>query len=171
MISTPPERSLTNFYAMLAGALLFTYYTSASLPDVVASHFNSAGLATGFLPRRLYITVAMAMVLLPPIPLVLLPRRSLRNPNARINVPNPSYWLAPQRRGQTVDIITRSCTQFAQMLLVFLCYVHWLLVRANHSVPPTLSSGWFLAGLVAFLGLTVAGCGRLIARFRSIEEQ
>jgi len=170
MILAPPERSLMNFYVTLAGALLFTCYTGASLPEVVASHFNSAGLATGFLPRRIYIAVAMAMVLLPPIPLVLIPRRSLRNPNARINVPNQTYWLAPQRRAQTVDIIARSCTHFAQMLLVFLCYVHWLLVRANHTVPPTLSSGWFLAGLVAFLGLTVVGSGRLIARFRSIEE-
>jgi hypothetical protein len=170
MTPAASERSLRNFYATLAFALLFTCYTGASLPQVVASHFNSAGVATGFLPRNIYLGAAIALLLLPCIPLVLLPRRSLRNPNARINVPNPTYWLAPERRAQTVDVIARSCTQFAQMLLVFLCYVHWLLVRANHTVPPTLSSGWFLAGLVVFLGLTVVGSGRLIARFRSIEE-
>jgi hypothetical protein len=69
-----------------------------------------------------------------------------------------------------VAIIARSCTQLAQLLLLFLCYAHWLLVRANGSVPPTLSSGWLMGGLVVFLGLTVAGSGRLISHFYSIEE-
>jgi hypothetical protein len=155
---------------MLLGALLFTWYTGASLPDVVASHFNSAGMATGFVPRRIYIVAAMLMLLLPAVLLVQVPHRTLRKPNARINLPNSRYWLAPERREQTVAIIARSCTQLAQLLLLFLCYAHWLLVRANGSVPPTLSSGWLMGGLVVFLGLTVAGSGRLISHFYSIEE-
>lgn len=168
--SSTVDHSLRNFYAVLAGALLFTLYTSASLPQVVASHFNDAGIATGFLPRRIYTAIAMIMVLLPPVLLVFLPRRRLRSPNARINLPNSTYWLAPERREESVTIIARSCTQFGQLLMIFLCYAHWLLVRANHADPPRLSSGWFLIGLVFFLGLTVVGAGRLIGRFYTIEE-
>jgi uncharacterized membrane protein len=170
MIPAAPEHSLKTFYTTLGAALLFTLYTSSSLPDVVASHFNSAGAATGFLPRRAYTVLATLMLLLPALLLVQLPRQTLRKPNARINLPNARYWLAPQRREQTVAIITRSCAQLAQLLVIFLCYAHWLLVHANHTVPPTLSSTWLIGGLVVFLGLTVAGSGRLIARFYSIEE-
>lgn len=156
---------------MLVGAMLFVYYTSGSLPEVVASHFNRAGDPTGFVPRALYLQITLGIVLLPPIFLVLVPRLSLRNPKARINLPNSDYWLAPERREQTVAIIAQQCTHFAVMLLVFLCYAHWLIVRANASVPPTLSSGWILAGLVVFLGLTVRWATRMIGRFRDTDDQ
>src|ERR1700731_830029 len=143
--SAGPDNSLAAFVALLVGAMLFVYYTSGSLPKVMASHFAASGVPTGFLPRATYLCITTAMVLLPPIFLVFLPRRALRSPKARINVPNSDYWLAPERRAETVEIIAHQCTRFAQILLVFLCYVHWLVVRANTSVPPELSSGWFLA--------------------------
>jgi hypothetical protein len=168
--SAPRDRSLSTFYVTLAAALLFTFYTSASLPEVVASHFNSAGIATGFLPRRIYTAIALLMVLLPPILLVFVPRRRLRSPTARINLPNSAYWLAPERRDETIAMIARSCTGLGVLLMIFMCFVHWLVVLANHSVPPTLSSGWFLGGLVVFLGLMVRGAGGLVGRFRSAGE-
>jgi hypothetical protein len=166
-----PDRSLKTFFATLAGALIFVYYTSQSLPNVVASHFNSLGVATGFLPREIYLAVMLGVVLLPPIFLVLIPRLALRNPNARINVPHRDYWLAPERREQTVEVISQQITRFAVMLVAFLCYAHWMVVHANSSTPPSLSSGWLLAGLVVFMGLTVRWATRLIARFRVIEGE
>jgi len=36
----------------------------------------------------------LALVVLVPVVLGVLPNRMLRNPNARINLPNPEYWLA-----------------------------------------------------------------------------
>ena len=135
MITVTADRSLRNFVATLVGAMLFVYYTSESLPELVASHFNRTGEATGFVPRAIYIQITLGIVLLPPMFLALVPRLSLRNPKARLNLPNSDYWLAPERREQTVAIIAQQCTHFAVMLLVFLCYVHWLIVRANASVP------------------------------------
>ena len=165
-----PDRSLTTFLATLAGGFLFVYYTSGSLPEVVASHFNREGVATGFLRRAIYLRITFGMVLLPPIFLVVLPRLSLRNPKVRINVPNRDYWLAPKRRERTVAIIAQQCTYFGVMLLLFLCYAHWLVVRANAIVPPRLSSGWILAGLAVFLGFTVRWATRMIGRFRRTED-
>jgi hypothetical protein len=170
-MTAAPDSSLRSFFTTLACALAFIYYTSRTLPDVVASHFNSAGVATGFLPRNVYLLAMLAVVLVPPIFLVTLPRTALRNPRARINIPHRDYWLAPQRRGQTVEFIARQCTRFGAVLLVFLCYVHWMVVHANASIPPTLSSGWFLAGLVVFLGLTVRWAFGLINRFQVTEEE
>jgi len=160
------DDSLVPFGALLAGALLFVGATGRLLPSIVASHFDASGVATGFLPRPIYLLITVAIVLLPPILLVVVPRRTFRNPNARINLPNHNYWLSPERRAATVQILARQCTRFAQLLLAFLCYGHWLVVRANLTVPPTWSTGWFLAGLVVFLGLTVRWTIRLIDRFR-----
>ena len=147
--------------------MLFTWYTGNLLPEMVASHFNRAGVATSFLPRSVYRTVMLLMLLMPALFLVVLPRVSLRRPGARINVPNRDYWLAPERRAQTVALITQRCAQFGGMLMAFLCYAHWLVVHANRQQPPTLSSGWLLGGLVVFLGLTARWAGGFIAYFRS----
>jgi uncharacterized membrane protein len=166
-----PDRSLRTFFTILAGALVFIYYTSKSMPEVVASHFNSAGVPTGFLSREVYLLVLLVVVLLAPIALVFVPRLALRSPDARINVPHRDYWLAPERRQQTIDIISQQSTRFAQMLVAFLCYAHWLVVHANSSTPPSLSSDWLLAGLVVFMGLTVRWAFRLIGRFSVIDEE
>jgi hypothetical protein len=163
------DNSLKNFFLTLGGALIFVYYTSRLLPETVASHFNRAGTATGFLPRSAYVGITLLIVALPPLFLVLLPRLSLRRPGVRINLPNRDYWLAPERRERTVALLERQLTQFGVMLLLFLCYGHLLVVRANSSVPPTLSSGWLLAGLVVFLGMTVRWATRLIGNFRHTE--
>jgi len=136
------------------------------MPDLVASHFNGAGVATGFVPRIVYERILIGLLLLPPILLVVLPRLSLRNPNARINLPNREYWLAPERRAETVAIVAGGCTRFAMMLVIFLCYAHWLVVRANATSPPTLSSAWFESGLVVFLVLTLWWARRMVTRFR-----
>ena len=165
-----PDRSLSYFIALLVGALAFIWVTSDMLPDVVASHFNRAGVATGYVPRSVYRTAMMIVLLLPAVFLVLLPRVSLRKPNARINVPNRDYWLAPERRALTVALITQRCTQFGAMLILFLCYAHWLVVHANRQEPPSLSSGSLLVGLVVFLGLTVRWAGGLIAYFRADSD-
>jgi hypothetical protein len=169
-VTANPDRSLTLFFAALTGAFLFVYYTGESLPEMVASHFSREGVATGFLPRAVYMRITLSTVLLPPMFLAVLPRLILRNPNARINVPNRDYWLAPERRERTVAIIVQQCTYFGVMLLLFLCYAHWLVVRANAAAPPTLSSGWILAGLVVFLGFTVRWATRMIGRFRLTED-
>jgi serine/threonine-protein kinase len=168
--SSRPDNSIAAFVALLVAALVFVYYTSGSMPKIVASHFSSSGDATGFLPRTLYVQLTLAVVLLPPVFLVYLPRRTLRRPKARINLPNRDYWLAPERRAHTIEVLARQCTRFGEMLLVFLCYAHYLVVRANAQTPPRLATGWFLAGLVVFLGFTVLWAARLIARFR-IDDQ
>jgi hypothetical protein len=165
------DRSLKNFYVILAGALVFLYITGKSMPQMVASRFDAAGMATGHMPRATYLIVMLIVVLLSPIFLVIMPRIALRNPHARINVPHRDYWLAPERRAQTVEIISQHTTRFAGVLVVFLCYAHWLVVHANSSSPPTLSSAWLLAGLVVFMGLTVRWAFQLMGRFRVIDDE
>ena len=165
------DRALRTFFAIMAAALIFIYHTSQSMPEMVASHFNSAGVPTGFLPRHLYFVGILVVIVVAPLLLVILPRLAMRNPNVRINVPHRDYWLAPERRQHTIEILSQQSTTFASLLMLFLCYSHWLVVHANASTPPELSSGWLLAGLVVFMGLTVYWAFGLIARFRITEEE
>jgi len=54
---------------------------------------------------------------------------------------------------------------FSGLVIVFLCYVQWLVVRANAIEPPAMSSQAFLVGLAVFLVCTCSWVLRVVRRF------
>jgi len=158
------------FLIVLVGALAFVWLTSRALPDVVASHFVASGIANGFMPRTDYVRLMLLILVIVPVTMAYLPALSLNSPKARINLPNKEYWLAPIRRGETIRVLHAHMVRAATMLLVFLSYVHWLVVRANMLKPPSLPSGWFIGGLIAFILTMLVWSWLLIARFRKLPQ-
>jgi hypothetical protein len=55
---------------------------------------------------------------------------------------------------------------FSAMLVVFLCFVHWEVVRANRSLPPTLDNGRFMLGLGLFMAALIVWIVSLRRQFR-----
>jgi uncharacterized membrane protein len=153
------------FLLLVACAALFVLGTSQSLPDIVAAHFGASGRANGFMPRVAYVWLMLGIVALVPLLLALIPIQAIRNPDARINLPNREYWLAPERRAATIEYLSRQAVRFSTMLLAFLCYAHWLVVRANDAASPDLPSHWFIGGLVVFLVATLVWVVSLIGHF------
>lgn len=156
------------FLALIALAALFVWISSRALPAVVASHFGVSGHANRLMRREAYVGFTLATVVLVPLLLVALPSWAFRNPKTRINLPHRDYWLAPQRRAQTVATLSTQLMRFAVLVLVFLCYVHWLVVKANQVTPPALAAHWLIAGLAAFLLATLVWVIALIRRFARI---
>jgi hypothetical protein len=135
------------------------------LPPVVASHFDASGAPDGALPRGLYLALMGALLAGVPLLLALLPRWMIGRDGARLNIPHRQYWLAPDRREQTLDFLRRQGRWFAAAVALFLAYAHGLVVQANRQ-PPSLATPALLAGLVVFLLATGAGLWVLHARFR-----
>jgi len=154
------------FLLVVAGALAFVWLTSLGLPPLVASHFGASGLANGFMPRSVYVPFMLGFVIGLPALLVVVTSLSMGHAKARINLPNRDYWLAPERRAQTIAVLRTGVMGFGVLLVVFLCYAHWLVVRANQSAPARLAESWFIGGLVVFVVATLAGVWLLIGRFR-----
>lgn len=158
------------FLFVLSGAATFIWLTSGSLPDMVASHFAASGAANGFMPHAFYVRFMLALVVALPAVLVFLPAVGLNSPKARINLPNREYWLDPARRTETIKVLRELMAYMGSMLAVFLSYVHWLVVRANEIVPPSLSMHWFIGGLAVFGISVVAWAAVLIGRFRNVPR-
>ena len=154
------------FLLLLAGAALFVWETCRTLPPVVATHFGASGAANGFMPRSFYLRFMLAFVVLLPLSLTAGLGRILRMPNARINLPERDYWLAAERRAETVEVLVQYLRVFSVVLVAFLCYVHWQVVRANQLAPPALDNARFSAGLGAFLLALVVWIVALRRRFR-----
>ena len=158
--------SLLAVGAPVTAAAIFVVVTSHSLPIVVASHFGPGGTANGFMPHKTYVRFTLAFVVLMPLLLNLVAAAVARLPEKLVNIPNRQYWLAPERRAQAVEMLRGRMQLFAAMLVAFLCYVHWLVVRANAQLPPSLDNKQFVTGLAVFLFALVVWIVSLRRKFR-----
>jgi hypothetical protein len=155
------------FLFLVALGAAFVWFTSGALPAQVASHFGAHGLPNGFMPREIYAIAMLGICVVLPL-LVSLPiNLALRRPEAVLNLPNKDYWLAPERRVETVEFVRRQMKGFGIGLLAFICYVHWLVIKANELVPPRLSSVAFVSALVLFAGFVAVWTAIFLNRFRS----
>jgi len=132
-----------------AGAIL--YATAENLPPRVASSFNFAGNAGGFMSRGTYLAFmaaaifgASAIILLV---CAVLPRLAPR----LVNIPAREYWLAPERREETYASLAASGALLGCLVTAFLIGLHLLVVEANAHPPPRLDSSilWALIGALA----------------------
>ena len=147
-------------------AVVFVVATGGSLPPVVASHFIAGGVANGFMPRATYLRFMTALLVGLPLLIALLSSVMAILPINRINLPNREYWLAPERRRDTLAYLRKHGIHFGFILTLFLCFVHWLVVRANAFSPPRFPESLFFIGVAAFLLALAVWLGGFIAHFR-----
>jgi hypothetical protein len=135
----------------------FVCFTSAQLPDRVATHFNASGIPNGWMTRGTHIEFTLIMGVV--IPAFILGIFALvRRFHGLMNIPYKDYWLAPERRQQTLDFIQRQGFRFAAMFIVFVAGIHWSILCANRQAPAILSNtqvGWIAGAFTAAAALWV----------------
>ena len=159
------------FLLVAATAAGFVWVTSRKLPALVAAHFGTSGIATGFILHKTYLFATLFACIVLPVMIVVPISVALNDPNATIKVPNRDYWLAPERRARTVEFIRKQMMRFGAALLVFICYVHWLVVRANEQTPPRLAAGPFVSAIAVFVGFAVVWSAIHYTHFRAVGGQ
>ena len=151
---------------LIAAAALFVWHTSRDLPPIVASHFGPGGAANGFMTRQFYLCFMLAFVVLLPAILLLALAGALRSPQSRLNLPNSGYWQAEGRRDAAAAALLGHMRVFGALLVLLLCYVHWLVVRANAVAPPVLDGASLGVALTVFLLALVVWIVLLRRKFR-----
>jgi uncharacterized membrane protein len=141
-------------FILMAGAIYFVITTSTNLPLQMASHFNAEGIADGFMSQEGYTNTMLALIVLVPGLLALTPLGMRKLPANLINIPHKEYWLTPERRELTFQTLHRFMSVMACFLLLFLSYVHWLVIQANERQPPAMSVLNFFLGMIVFLLLS-----------------
>jgi hypothetical protein len=149
----------------IAAAALFVAVSGSALPAVVASHFDVAGIANGYMPRGSYIAVMLGVTVLVPLGAIFAGNRIASLPNELINLPNKGYWLAPERRTASMAWLISWLHWLSRGLALFLCFVHWLLLRGNAADPPHLEQSLFWAALIGVLTALGLGIIALHRRF------
>lgn len=110
-------------------------WAHGQLPDKVAVHFGTSGE-----PNRWSSSVELSLIISLIVTLEFatfaaiawfLPRVS----HQLWNLPNKSYWLAPDRAEITATLVCRDLLAMALATLALLGVVHWDVVQANVSRP------------------------------------
>lgn len=146
-------------------AALFVIFTSAELPALVGSHFNFKGEADDWMTRGNYVALMVVFVLVYPALMTLaftwFPAKFPR----LINIPQRDYWLAPERRDESLGFLAFHGCWFSCMLLLLLIGVHYAIVVSHRTQPPTLPLPLFFSMLGGFGVALIVWTVKLVRRF------
>jgi uncharacterized membrane protein len=140
---------------------------TAQLPDRVAIHFGADGRANGWAHRTQAAQIFETLVIVPVILLALaLVMRVM--PTGAFNLPHRDYWLAPERRKETVAAISGQLIWMDCLLVAFLAGIYQLTIEANRLAPPHLPMNLFLALVIGFILATILWTILFLRRFFNV---
>jgi hypothetical protein len=147
-------------------AAAFVYISSASFPDVGATHFDARGQANVMMSRGVYRGYMALLVIVVPLLIAGLPVLVSRRWPMLLNIPNREYWLAPERSTATLASLSARTALLAVAMIVLIGFVHVLVMRANAGDQPELDQRLLLIGLGSFILFILGWIASLYARFR-----
>lgn len=133
----------------LLTAIGHTAYFYPHLPARVATHFDGQGEPNGFSSKIEYSLLmlgsqsAVCLLFLGLGPLVKVLPVSL------VNLPNREYWLAPERKAETVKRVNFGMLIMGISTLLFLMAIDHLICLHNLGVPAMNWTGVLVAGYIA----------------------
>ena len=143
------------------------HFSSAysQLPDVVGSHFNGRGAINGWQTKQAFFEMLVIVSALVALTGFAVPKLIALLPAQLINLPNKSYWLAPERAAETMAFFETTFAWFACALFLFniLVFDYAIQINLHPQNPPSPDRFWYI--LVGFLAFTFAWTIRILTKF------
>lgn len=155
--------ALAVFLASAAACVGQAFLYAAALPARVASHFGPDGVPNAWMSRDRLVALDLCVVGLLTIVFLGIALLFRSVGTASINLPNRDYWLAPERRAETVDSLSRSCLWFGAGTLLLMLDVFRQVFRFNLSASGALEHP--RASLAAYLAFAAAWIAAFFRRF------
>lgn len=160
----------TVFFAILAMGILDGLRRFPMLPERVASHFGPSGMPNGWMTKEQFYII-YALVLIPALVVeFFVVKRISRKSDARINLPNKEYWLAPERREETFTYFRKFFAWYGCALLALLVSVMGLTLRANLDAEPRLPTAPTITAIVLFVLYNVAAIVVMLRHFQNPNQ-
>ena len=153
------------FFAIVLAAIVQCVHDFPLLPDRMASHFAASGIPNGWMTKPQFF-IAYALLMLPAAALEFwVSHRIANKPDAKLNLPNKEYWLAPERRVQTFAYFESFFAWYGCVFLFVLVFAMGLAMRANLETPPQLPTGRIVSVIAGFVLYNVAVVIAMFRRF------
>jgi len=156
-------------FLFLACLLMMAYYYP-KMPQRMASHFAADGSVNGWQSRDAFFVLMLLVTSTSAIVGFLAPRQIAAKTNARINLPHRDYWLAPERREQTMRFIAATMAWFACGILFVLISGTFLALRANLAPDRRFNSAAMIGVLGVFLVCLLGSLLGFVRHFRNIPS-
>jgi uncharacterized membrane protein len=132
---------------LLLAVVQFLYFTPL-LPDQVATHFDATGQPDDWSSKQMF--MAGNLIFAGGMAAMFLGLTSLvkKLPDEWINMPNKDYWLAPERRDQTLASLQSQMEWLSAITVALLVGIAQITIDANLAGKP-LNDGqfWILFGV------------------------
>jgi uncharacterized membrane protein len=164
-MSTPNAslpRSL--FAAILFVAFLESARVFPRLPDRMASHFGFSGAPNGWMAKPAFFVLYSIVIALAAV-VEFLMSRSIAAVPAKIRLPHKEYWLAPERRAQSLEFLKKHFAWYGCAFLLLQVYAMELVIHANLHKAARLPSGMILIAIAMFILFNVVWVVQIFRRF------
>jgi len=159
------------FVLLAVGAAFYFSSLYAQLPEVVASHFNARGVPNGWQTKSAFFTVLIGVSVLAAVLGFAIPRLIMLLPPEYINLPNKGYWLAPERRAETMDFLNGYFAWFGCALFAVILITINFALQANLHPDRRPDASPMLFVLAGFLAVAIRGTVRMFKRFARPSQQ
>ncbi|MDZ4742145.1 MAG: hypothetical protein SGI98_01850 [Verrucomicrobiota bacterium] len=158
--------------ALLCLVLPIILASTLELPENIAIHFNLYGQATGNYATSYEFKVLFLSSVIGINFIIFLAFYSVRFlPVSAVNLPNREYWLAPERKNQTMMNLYESGLWMTVALNLWLSLIYMLLADANAQSPPCLDNFITIVGMVFFMGALLYITKRFYQMHKVVPEQ
>lgn len=151
----------------ISASIAFFIFCGRDFPPAMAVHFKMSGVADRYMDRVKFIVLGSFLSFMAPIFIAtmvgVLPRML---PPSALNVPNKSYWIAPEHRAEALDNLLWFGLWLAALIEVFMLAVDVVIYRANLAQPPNFGPV-SLPFLFAIVVLPVGIVSMVIGLFRA----
>lgn len=161
--SRVPALLLVLLYACFLG---YWAWAGTQLPERVATHFNGSGEPNGWMSSSGNQIFILIFGFVFPLFIIGLCFAARFLPAFLVNIPNRQYWLAPERKIETLGYFGRHSLWLACLMVGFVIGIQYSIVQANREIPPHLATSVLLQVMVPFLLGTVIWLVILLRHFR-----
>ena len=168
---TPSSRLPSAVFVLLAFVgFLQARRFAATMPPVLATHFGGSGAPNGWQTQSQFFILELTLLGVCLLLAFGIPRLIGVLPISLVNVPNKEYWLAPERRVETLAFFKTQFAWFGCIFLAFLLAINQLVYKANQTQPRHLDNTTFVIALFAFLAYVGIWTVRLVVYFSRTKK-
>ena len=154
-------------YLSLLAGLMAQFFYASSLPAEVAVHFGQGGYPNGWLNSEIHQLINSLILIGNSIIFLSVNTIFKRVPMKYISFPNKEYWLAEERKNDSMKMISNWMAFFGLATNLFLLGVFHLVYLANQVHPPRLNEDLFLKLMGIYSILLI---GWLILLFKKFNK-
>ncbi len=133
-------------------------YYEPLLPERVATHYDGRGIANEWASKDVFLLGNLGAVVGFAVLFLGLTSLTTKIPNYWINMPNKDYWLAPERRAETLGQLQRQMEWLGAATIALILAIGQLSIEANlRNAPMDNRTFWILFGayMIGFLAWMV----------------